>query len=194
KIERRVIELEALYQSGISFSQTLDERDIGEKVIEVLSGSLNWHHAAVRVRRADSDYVELLASIHPGEEKDGNLRMQSAVSRVGVGLSGWVIQHGKPLRINNLSEDPRYVNTFAGMKSGLYIPMRMYDKTIGCISAESDQLEAFTEKDEHLLTTLATQAAIAIQNAELFKGIQNELTRRRQAEERNLKQLARLTA
>ncbi len=193
-IERRVVELEALYQSGISFSQTLDEKDIGEKVIEILSGSLNWHHAAVRVRRGDTEYVELLASIHPGEVKDGNQRMQSAVSRVGVGLAGWVIQHGKPLRINNLNEDPRYVNTFAGMKSGLYIPMRTYDKTIGCISAESDQLDAFTEKDEHLLTTLATQAAVAIQNAELFKGKENELARRRQAEEKNLKQLARLTA
>jgi PAS domain S-box-containing protein len=193
-IERRVVELEALYQSGISFSQTLDEKDIGEKVIEILSGSLNWHHAAVRVRRGDTDYVELLASIHTGEVRDGSQRMQSAVSRVGVGLSGWVIEHGKPLRINNLNEDPRYVNTFAGMKSGLYIPMRTYDRTIGCISAESDQLDAFTEKDEHLLTTLATQAAIAIQNADLFKGIQNELARRRQAEEGNLKQLARLTA
>jgi PAS domain S-box-containing protein len=193
-IERRVVELEALYQSGISFSQTLDEKDIGEKVIEILSGSLNWHHAAVRVRRGDTDYVELLASIHTGEVQDGSQRMQSAVSRVGVGLSGWVIEHGKPLRINNLNEDPRYVNTFAGMKSGLYIPMRTYDRTIGCISAESDQLDAFTEKDEHLLTTLATQAAIAIQNADLFKSIQNELARRRQAEEGNLKQLARLTA
>jgi PAS domain S-box-containing protein len=193
-IERRVVELEALYQSGISFSQTLDEKDIGEKVIEILSGSLNWHHAAVRVRRGDTEYVELLASIHPGEVRDGNQRMQSAVSRVGVGLAGWVIQHGKSLRINNLNEDPRYVNTFAGMKSGLYIPMRIYDKTIGCISAESEQLDAFTEKDEHLLTTLANQAAIAIQNADLFKGIQNELARRREAEEGNLKQLARLTA
>lgn len=193
-IERRVVELEALYQSGISFSQTLDEKDVGEKVIEILSGSLNWHHAAVRVRRPDTDYVELLASIHPGEEQDAGLRMQSAVSRIGEGLSGWVIEHGKPLRINNLSEDPRYVNTFEGMKSGLYIPMRTYDKTIGSISAESDQLDAFTEKDEHLLITLATQAAIAIQNAELFKEIQNELARRKQAEEKNLKQLARLTA
>ncbi len=50
KIKRHIAELEALYQSGIAFNQTFDQRDIGEKLIEVLSFHLDWHHAAVRVR------------------------------------------------------------------------------------------------------------------------------------------------
>ena len=59
--QRRLAELETLYESGLALSQTLDPRQIGEKVIKVLSERLNLHHAAVRVRRGDSDEVELLA-------------------------------------------------------------------------------------------------------------------------------------
>ncbi|MEW6401886.1 MAG: PAS domain S-box protein [Chloroflexota bacterium] len=193
-IARRVVELEALHQSGIAFSQTLDQRDIGEKVIEVLSGRLDWHHAAVRVRRADSDEVELIAYIHPDEKPDSRLRLNSAVTHVGEGLTGWVIQHGKPLHINNLSTDPRYVETFDGMKSGLYAPMRIHSTILGCISVESDQTDAFSEEDLRLLMTLATQAAAAIQNARLFEAMQLELNRRTKAEEKNREQLSRLTA
>ncbi len=194
KIERRVAELETLYQSGIAFSQTFDQRDIGEKLIELLSIHLNWHHAAVRVRRVDSEDVELVAYMQPGEERDGGLRMQSVITQVGQGLAGWVIQNEKPLRVNNLEEDPRYIATFDGMHAGLYVPMRTHNQTIGCISVESDQLNAFTEEDEHLLITLATQAAVAMRNAELFEGMQKELAQRKLAEKRIQRQLGHLTA
>ena len=194
KIERRVAELEALYQSGIAFSQTFDQRDIGEKLIELLSIHLDWHHAAVRVRQVDSENIELVAYMQPSEERDGGLRMQSVITHVGQGLAGWVIQNEEPLRINNLKEDPRYIATFDGMNSGLFIPMRTHNQTIGCISVESEQLNAFTEEDEHLLITLAIQAAIAMRNAELFEETQKELAQRKLAEKQIRRQVGHLTA
>ncbi len=195
KIERRIAELETLYQSGIAFSQTFDQRDIGEKLIELLVVHLNWHHAAVRVRHVGSEDVELVAYyMQSGEKRDGGLRMQSVITQVDEGLAGWVIQNGEPLHINNLKEDPRYIATFDGMNSGLYIPMRTHNRTIGCISVESDQLNAFTKEDEHLLITLAIQAAIAMRNAELFEETQKELAQRKLAEKRIQQQLGHLTA
>jgi putative nucleotidyltransferase with HDIG domain len=120
--------------------------------------------------------------------------MQSVITHAGEGLAGWVIQNGKPLHINNLAEDPRYVATFDGMNSGLYIPMQTHNQIIGCISVESDQVNAFTEDDEHLLITLATQAAEAMRNAELFETIQKELAQRKLAEKQIQRQLGHLTA
>lgn len=181
QIERRVVELEALYQSGIAFSQTLDPREIGEKVIEVMVGRLDWHHAALRVRRGESQELELLASSYAEDvEQEGRLR--SMITRVGQGMVGWVVEHGKPVRAVNLSEDPRYVETFLGMKSGLYVPIRIYDRTFGCISVESERENAFTEEDERLLSTLAVQAAVALENARLFQDLQRELAERKQTE------------
>jgi len=169
KIARRLAELEALYQSGIGFSQTLDQRDIAEKVIEVLMGRLNWHHAAVRVRRENSDEVELLAFSRSDEHAIDNTWAKSVITHVGQGMAGWVIEHGEIVRSGNVNEDPRYVETFAGMKSGLYIPMKIHNRTIGCISVESEQPDAFTEDDERLMLTLAVQASSAIENARLYE-------------------------
>jgi PAS domain S-box-containing protein len=169
QIKRRVTELEALYQSGIAFSQTFDQREIGEKIIEVIAGHLNWHHAAVRIRREESQELELLAYSHPSDGEAGEERIRSAITHTGQGMAGRVIENGQPLRSGDLGADPRYIPTYPGMKSGLYVPIKMFDWTIGCVSVESDILNAFTEEDERLLSTLAVQAAVALENARSYE-------------------------
>jgi PAS domain S-box-containing protein len=64
------------------------------------------------------------------------------------------------------------------MKSGLYVPIRIFDQTIGCINVESEKENAFTEEDERLLSTIAVQAAVALDNARLFEELQSELSER----------------
>jgi PAS domain S-box-containing protein len=169
QLERRVAELEALYQSGIAFNQSFDQKEIGEKIIEVLSGRLNWHLASVRVRLGESREVELLAFSQPSDGQEGEERIRSAVTRVGQGTAGWVIEHGQPLRIGDLDAEPSFLPSYQGVKSGLYVPMQMFDRTVGCISVESEQPDAFTEEDERLLSTLAVQAAAALENARSYQ-------------------------
>jgi PAS domain S-box-containing protein len=181
RIQRRVQELEALYLSGIAFSQTLVPGEIGRIIIEVLSDRLNWHHAAVRVRRGDGQEVEMLAFENIDEQEDES-HFKSAITKTGEGLAGWVIERGDLIISNDLENDPRYKATYLGMKSGMYVPIKIQGKTIGCVSAESEKENAFTGDDERLLTTLATQAAAAFENANLFKNLQNELLERRQTE------------
>ncbi len=172
QVNRRVAELEALYESGLALSQSLDPQAIAEKVIIVLSDRLNWDHAAVRLRSEAGDGVELLAfsgsrtvsaTIEPGRTQP-----RATITRVGQGLSGWVIEHGKAVRTGNLAKDRRYIHTLPKMRSGMYVPMKIGTRTIGCISVESPELNAFNEFDERLVATLSAQAAIAIENARLF--------------------------
>ena len=178
QINRRVNELEALYESGLALSQAMDPRAIGEKVIAVLADRLNWDHAAVRLRQDSGDGIELVAfsgSRTHIPDKQVEAHARAAISRVGQGLVGWVIQHGRALRVNDLESDQRYVRTFAGMFSGMYIPMKLDGVTIGCISVESPEPYAFSESDERLVSTLSAQAAIAIENARLFKQTRRRL-------------------
>jgi PAS domain S-box-containing protein len=170
QVNRRVAELEALYESGLALSQSLDPQAIAEKVIIVLSDRLNWDHAAVRLRAEAGDGVELLAFSGSRSENiaSGTTHARAAITRVGQGLSGWVIEHGKPVRTGNLDKDKRYIHTLPKMRSGMYIPMKIGERTIGCISVESPELNAFNEFDERLMATLSAQAAIAIENARLF--------------------------
>ncbi len=83
-------------------------------------------------------------------------------------MAGWVIEHGQLINSGNLPDDPRYPETFHHMLSGLYVPIWAGGRVLGCISVEIDQHDAFKEADELLLTTLASQAAAALENARLF--------------------------
>lgn len=79
-----------LYQSGIALSQTLEQKEIAEKVTEVPRVNLNWHHAAVRVRRGDSDELELLAFSQSDHIHGVEVGLKSLVTSTKQGMVGWV--------------------------------------------------------------------------------------------------------
>ena len=180
QVQRRLLELEALYESGMAFGKTFDPKVISQQTIDVLSNRLDWHHAAVRVRRGESDDVELLAfSEAPSQQsslEDGQALARDAITKVGQGMAGWVMRHGRMLNSGDLAEDPRYHATFPNMRSGLYAPIWAGGRVLGCISVESHQRQAFTDADERFLTTLASQTAAALENARLFGEAQQRVS------------------
>ena len=104
---------------------------------------------------------------------------RSAKIRLGTGIVGWVAQHGQPVRAGDVTKDERYFAVFKNIRSELCVPLIARGKVIGVLNIESTQLDAYTERDESLLTALANSAAIALENARLYK---SELARREQAE------------
>lgn len=174
-IRRQVTELEVLYESGLSVSRLLDPKEIAGAMIEVLAQKMDWHHAAVRLYHPETDRIELLALSEPelsaGEIQAQIERLNRVLARPGKGLSGWVIQHGKTVRSGDVGSDERYYRTFPGIRSGIYVPLRVVERVVGCIVVESEQPDAFGEHDERLLETLAAQAAIAFENARHYQQV-----------------------
>ncbi len=171
-MRRRMADLEVLYENSITISGILEPRAIGQKITDVLSRKLEWDHASVRAYHRDTDTIELLSldrpTTHPDELPLEMIRLDRIIHRPGMGLSGWVIQHGESVRINDVRQDSRYIETFPEIRAGLYVPIKAGETAVGCISVESAILNAFDEYDERLLTTVAAQAAIAFENARLF--------------------------
>src|SRR5512147_2536163 len=91
-------------------------------------------------------------------------------------MAGWVMRHGRMINSGNLPADPRYLETSSQMLSGLYVPIWAAGRVLGCISVEAQQSNAFNEADERLLTTLASQAAAALENARLFGETQERVS------------------
>lgn len=172
-LQRHLAELEVLYEAGLTLSRLLEPKQIAQRLLDVLSQRLAWHHAAIRLYNAKQDRLELLALSQPGLAAKALSReikrLSRLVNRPEQGLSGWAFQHGRALRLANVQADKRYVASFAGMRSGLYVPIRLGKQTTGVIAIESEQENAFSETDERLLTTLAAQAAIAFENARLYQ-------------------------
>ena len=95
---------------------------------------------------------------------------------VGEGLNSWVVQHHQPLLIGSVAEEQRFgVKAVADSKpteSWLGVPMIVRDRVIGVISVESYRKNAFTNDDALLLTAIANQAAVALENAHLYKDLE----------------------
>ena len=183
---RHLAEMQALYENGLAIGRLLKPSEIGQQVIETFARHLSWHHVAIRLKKNESDDLVLIAFNKPGlseaEKSELERHFNSMVSKVGQGLSGWVVQTSEPLRTGNVHSYSQYVDTEEGIQSGLYMPLKIGERTIGVISVESEKADAFSEQDERLLATLGNQAAVAFENARLYQAAQQEIAERKRAE------------
>ncbi len=116
--------------------------------------------SAMRIRAArgmESHIVEI-ARAHPGE-----------------GIAGWVAQHGKPLLVTDIEEDPRFMRKSKkkySTKSFLSVPLKVKDNVIGVLNVNNKKSGyIFTKDNLDFLNTLAHQAAGAIENARLYESL-----------------------
>jgi PAS domain S-box-containing protein len=187
EILRRMKDLQVLFDSSLALSSRFTHPEIGRAVIEILAEHMDWHHAVARIREEGSDELEIIGYAAPGVSPEDNAaeisRLNSLVSRSSQGMVGWVIQHGQGVRSGDLPSDPRNVETYPGIRSGIFTPMVAAEKVIGVISVESEMANAFDEHDERLLATLSKITANAIHRNHL-----------REQTELQLKHLAALRA
>jgi signal transduction histidine kinase len=95
---------------------------------------------------------------------------------VGEGLNSWVVEHHQPLLIHSTADEKRIgVTAVVDSKpteSWLGVPMIARDRVVGVISVESYKKNAFTNDDLLLLTAIANQAGVAIENQRLYKDLE----------------------
>jgi phosphoserine phosphatase RsbU/P len=86
----------------------------------------------------------------------------------GQGIVGAAGKLRKTLVVPDVTKDPRYINTNPDTRSEMVVPLIYRDRVIGVIDLESPHLNSFTEDHARLLSTLAPQIAVAIENARLY--------------------------
>ena len=107
---------------------------------------------------------------------------QAAIGDVprGRGILGALIQDAKPLRLENLAEDPRSVGfppNHPPMRAFLGVPILLRGVAYGNLYlTEKADGAPFTAEDEELTTMLSSQAAVAIENARLYEAATRWLT------------------
>lgn len=109
--------------------------------------------------------------------------------KFGEGIVGLVAKEKKPIIIHDISKDPRYKEKKLAKKekliSMLSVPMLIKKRAIGVINCYTTTPYKFTKSDIDLLSTVANQAAVAIENTELLvrtKVVQEELDTRKKIE------------
>ena len=115
--------------------------------------------------------------------------------KIGEGLVGYSVLHKQPVLVNDVSKDPRYIAVVGDVRSELVIPLLLKDRCIGVFDLESPELNAFTQLHVEILGILASQAAVAIENAKLYETVRdNELRLERELEFARRVQMALLPA
>jgi GAF domain-containing protein len=98
---------------------------------------------------------------------------------IGSGITGWTAAHRRPLRVNNVLLDTRYIEGSPNTRSELAIPLLYRSELLGVLNVESEQLSAYVENDEELLGTLGGSLAAIIANARLLEQIRAQAERER---------------
>ncbi|MEO8395136.1 MAG: GAF domain-containing sensor histidine kinase [Chloroflexota bacterium] len=171
---------------GTTFNQLLARY---ERVIEI-SQQLNAtrDHVAL-LKRIISAAMELLdieaSSILLVDPATGELRFELAdtmdqnmtniVVPMEGSIAGWVVTHGEPRVIEDVTQEPNFFKNVDDVlkfetRNVLAVPLRTHKKVIGALEAVNKRSRTrFNGEDIKILTTLAGQAAIAIENARLFQ-------------------------
>ena len=130
----------------------------------------------------ESDELVFEITLQGDTEKLAPFRM-----KVGQGIVGWVVQTGQSVRVNDVSNDPRFydgVDQAIGFRTHciLCVPLTIPGKIIGAIEVinkiddlASDGLGQFTEQDEELLHATAAFVAMAVENARLHEAMRDTI-------------------
>ncbi|MEA3341382.1 MAG: GAF domain-containing protein, partial [Chloroflexota bacterium] len=161
-------ELTALNEVDQALISALDLQEtltiIIDRTIELLGA------AAASVVLRDEVRGDLCFVAASGEGADF---VRNARFELGQGIAGWVIQHGEAVIVSDVMEDERFFSDFdekSGLttRSILCAPLQVKGQVIGAIEVMNKERGTFDEKDLRFLTSIASPAATAIENARLF--------------------------
>jgi PAS domain S-box-containing protein len=174
--EKRLEErLEAIYQLGQELTLLRDEAAIVQRVLEKAVGVLQFEMAGCGlVDEATGElvyhYVFGAAPRITGETPTLRMPLDGRAAR---GISVAVVQSGRAINVPDTTQDARYVPfpEDSPCRSELCVPMKIGDRVIGVLDAESVEPNHFTQADQQLLQSLADQIVVALQNAWLFNQV-----------------------
>ncbi|MFO7585394.1 MAG: response regulator, partial [Anaerolineales bacterium] len=181
-LQRRATELGLINDISQKIAAVLELQNVFDLTAKLINQQFNYHHVAVFV--LDIEQKRLVMKAKSGEFNHIFKPGHSVV--LGEGVVGWVGKHGEKILANNVEEEARYNNYYPEMlttRSELSLPIKIGARVVGVLDVQSPQPNAFSAGDLTVLETLADQVAIAMENARLYKTIQDELERRYLIEE-----------
>lgn len=170
KGERQIAELSLINEMGKALNSSLDLDDVLHYIVDMIASILEADRGSLML--LDRDAGELYIEVATGlSEKGRRLRLP-----LGQGIAGYVAAAQTPVLSRNTATDRRYQVDVAGPVPPLTLisaPITCRGKLLGVLNFERplERSEPFSDDDLELLSTLASQAGIAIENAGLYNDL-----------------------
>lgn len=161
--------LRLLVDAGIALSSELSLDAVLQKLVETAAELTGARYAALGVVDRSGRGLERFLTVGIDEET----RAKIGDVPHGRGLLGAVIRSTTPIRLHEISDHPSSVGFpphHPPMHTFLGVPILLRGRVYGDLYlADKEGGEDFTEEDEELTTLLASQAAVAVENARLYE-------------------------
>jgi len=170
--ELRIQQLEKLMDISVTLNSTANLDDLLQYIIKTAAEILDCEAASLLLYDEKRNRLFFAASTGSDLKK-----MSQILVPIDGSLAGSIFREGKPIRLNDVSQDARHFGSVGEQvqletHSLLGVPMIIRDKGVGVLEAVNKRSGNFSASDEHLLSVLASQAAVAIYNARLIQALQ----------------------
>lgn len=156
-----------LYEVSRELTSILDREELLRRVAQRVKKIVNYHVFSVMLWNEQTQLLESVFAMRYEDSIPVRLRLP-----LHHGLTGTAAGERRVLRVNDVTEDPRYIRCETGVdaRSELVVPLLLQDRLIGVLDLESTAPHAFTAEHERMLSTLGSYIAIALENARLYEG------------------------
>ncbi len=158
--------LETLAEIGREMSAILDPDELLTRLAQLIKRVIDYRIFGIALLDEETQSLDLKVTIRFGDDP----RAVTPV-KLGDGLVGYAALHKEVVLVPDVTKDPRYIDAVPGVRSELVVPLLLKDRCIGVFDLESPEVNAFNKKHVKLLTLLASEAAVAIENARLVESI-----------------------
>jgi sigma-B regulation protein RsbU (phosphoserine phosphatase) len=157
--------LETLAEIGKEVASILDLDELLEQIAVLTRRLIDYRTFGILLLNEATDELEIKLAIRYGD------KLNLPKIKLGAGIVGYAALHKQPVIVPDVSVDPRYIQVVEDCRSELAIPLLVKDRCIGVFDLESPELDAFNKEHVEILTLLASQAAVAIENARLYETV-----------------------
>jgi len=172
KVRERTKELTLFYEIGRKLLSTLKLEEVLRIIVDNVTGILNVEMCSILL--IDKETSQLLIKSAYG--LDSKIITQTRL-KPGEGISGWVMQHKEPLLVEDIETDPRFARDSHEKyytHSFISVPLIAKDEVVGVINVNNKKTkEIFTKDDLRFVSGVANEAAIAIENAQLYTSLED---------------------
>jgi sigma-B regulation protein RsbU (phosphoserine phosphatase) len=158
--------LALLYEVSREVTSILDREELLRRVAERIKKIVKYDVFSVMLWSEQTQHLESVFAMRCGDAIPARMRVP-----LHKGLTGTAAGERRVLRINDVTDDARYIvcETGVSVRSELVVPLLLCDRLIGVLDLESSQPHAFTMEHERMLTTLGSYVAVALENARLYE-------------------------
>jgi phosphoserine phosphatase RsbU/P len=157
---------ETLAEIGREVAAVLDLDELLERIAQLAARLVDYRTFGILLLNEATGELEAKVGVQYGRKVD-----DLPTVKLGEGLVGYAALHREPVLAPDVSKDPRYIKVVEDVRSELAVPMLLKERCLGVLDLESPELDAFSKREVEILRLLASQAAVAIENARLYEEV-----------------------